>query len=284
MKPKQIASLALCFFIFAPANAFAHLPRIVSETPVIVTEPEISKAYYAALAGEPHVYRISSEKPWTLYAGLLVPDRPGQNKDVSAAVVAIGKEEKPVAFLDGNNFAWEPYYEEFGADNYFKGPEFKKELLPAGDYEIRVWSRNNDSRYALATGETESFTLAETINTWHVIPRLKSGFFGSSPFTFLKSPLGIAFVFLMFVLAWLAAFISRAAVKLFSKSKPRQRSRNIGKNGRAWRAVLGGGFLVFGIYAWSAVLLFLAGWCFFEAVFGWCGFYAVLGKNTLPPA
>lgn len=286
------AVLLLPGLAFAPEIARAHQPRIVEGTVINVVDPEVSKAYYGTLSGQPHVYKISSDKPFSLYAGVLVPDRPGQKKDVSAAVVKMepvaGAMASPpvtastsLANLDGKSFKWEPMYEEFGADNYFKGPEFKQQV-PAGNYEIRVSSPDNDSRYSLAVGEIEAFDLAETVNALTVIPKLKSDFFGSSPFTFLKSPFGIGYVVIMFVFAFVFGFIYRVLLKKFAINKMRQRSHNIGKNDRFFRALLGAGLLVLGIVFWNPWMLFFAGFCFFEAIFSWCGLYAALGKNSCP--
>ncbi len=271
----------LFFLILFPCIALAHQPRIVEGTVINVVDPEISKAYYGMLTGQPHVYKISSDKPFSLYVIILVPDRPGQKNDVSALIYETGKETMPLANLDGFNFNWQPFYEEFGADNYYKGPEFRQQV-PAGDYEIRVSSRRNDSRDALAVGEIEAFDLAETVNALLVIPQLKSNFFGSSPFTFLKSPFGIGYVVIMFVFAFIAGFIYRALLKKFAKTNNRKRIHNIGRNDRILRALLGAGLLIIGIYFWNALILFLAGFCFFEAIFSWCGLYAALGKNSCP--
>lgn len=276
------AALLLAFTaILIPVLALAHQPRIVEGTIINVEDPEVSKAYYGMLSGQPHVYKISSDKPFSLYVGVLVPDRPGQKKDVSAIVNETGKEASPIATLDGITFKWEPMYEEFGADNYFKGPEFKKQL-PAGNYEIRISSMDNDSRYSLAVGEVESFPLGESISALLVIPKLKADFFASSPFTYLKSPFGIAYVVIMFVFAFVAGFIYRALLKRFAHGKARRLNHNIGAGDRILRVVLGLLLLAAGVYFWNPVVLFFAGFCFFEAIFSWCGLYAALGKNSCP--
>ena len=284
---KRIWVVALFVFIFLPGAASAHQPRIVTGTQINVVDPEISKAYYGQLSGAPHIYHISSDKPFILYVGLLVPDRPGQKKDVSALVLKKGEPDSLVARLNGLTFDWKPYYENFGADNYFEGPEYNKDrvpgnTVPAGNYEITVSSPNNDSRYTLAVGDTESFPLGETVSALRVIPQLKRDFFASSPFTFLKSPFGIGFVVIMFIFAFITGLIYRLVLKHLAKNDLRKRNHNIGKGDRALRALLGAGLLLLGIYFWSAILLFLAGFCFFEAIFSWCGLYAALGKNTCP--
>lgn len=278
---RHLFSFALLALLFVPGMVFAHQPIVVDSNSIQVVDPEISKAYYGQLAGQSHVYSIESAEPFELYVGVLVPDRPGQKKDVSAVVFETGKEAAPIAVLDAGSFAWQPMYEQFGADNYFAGPEFKKEV-PAGSYQIRVFSGSNDSRYSLAVGELESFPPSVIVNSLIVIPQLKRDFFASSPFTLLKSPFGIAYVVLMLVLAFIIGFVYRFIIKKLAKNITRKSAHNIGKNDRLLRVLLGVGLLLGGIYTWSPILLFFAGFCFFEAIFSWCGFYAALGKNTCP--
>lgn len=272
---------SLFLLLFVPALASAHQPRIVEANVVNVVDPEVSKAYYGELKGESHLYNIVSDKEFALYVGILVPDRAGQNKDISAVVFETGKDNTPVAVLDGMSFAWTPMYEMFGADNYFAGPEFKKQM-PAGSYQIRVSSPNNTGRYSLAVGEIESFPLGEIVNTLKVVPQLKHDFFASSPYTFLKSPFGVAYVLIMFLFAFVFGFLYRLILKKMAKNTNRQLKRNIGKNDKLVRLLLGVALLLIGTYTWSPVMLFFAGFCFFEAIFSWCGFYAALGKNTCP--
>jgi hypothetical protein len=76
--------------LLLPIIASAHQPIIMTGEDVAVTEPEISKAYYATLSGEPHIYRISETRPFELYVNVLVPDIGGQKKDVSAAIIKNG--------------------------------------------------------------------------------------------------------------------------------------------------------------------------------------------------
>ena len=56
--------------------AIAHQPKLIkyspsSNKPHDVIEPEISKAYYGKLIGEPHYYKIESNIEFSFYAGIL---------------------------------------------------------------------------------------------------------------------------------------------------------------------------------------------------------------------
>ena len=274
-----LALTMLAMFLWAPRLAFAHQPRLVESRQTAVPDPEVSKAYYGKLSGEPDVYVINTSEAFDLYVNVLVPDIAGQKKDVSAVVL---KDEKEIAFLDSTYFEWKQFYEPFGADTYWMGPEYEARA-EAGTYEIRVWSSNNDSKYSLAIGETEAFDGKEGLGALTIIPELKKDFFEKSPIGFIASPFGWGLIVAMYVLAFIAGFIYRAILKKFAKNSPRGVARNIGRPDRLLRAAIGAALLLLGITTtWSPILIFFSGFAFFEAIFSWCGFYAAMGKNTCP--
>ena len=216
----------LILLVLFPIFTFAHQPRITESRLTQVPDPEISKAYYAELVGEPDVYVINASEPFDLYVNVLVPDIAGQKKDVSAVVIKDGNTENPLAVLDGPNFTWEKFYEPFGADTYWMGPEYKARA-EAGTYEIRVWSSNNDSKYSLAIGEIEAFDKTEGMNALTVIPELKKDFFNKSPLGFIRSPFGWGMIVMMYLLAAIVGLIYRALLKHFAKGSVRGLNKNI---------------------------------------------------------
>jgi hypothetical protein len=212
-----IVAIALTFFIFAPNFALAHQPRITESRQTTVTDPEVSKAYYGELTGEPDVYVIRASLAFDLYVGVLVPDIVGQKKDVSVVVFKNGEQ---IALLDGATFTWKQFFEEFGHDTYWQGPEYKARA-EAGTYQIRVYSNNNDSKYSLAIGEIEAFDGKEGLNALTLIPQLKKNFFKESPINFIFSPFGWGLIVIMYILAFLLGFIYRTILKKFAKNSPR---------------------------------------------------------------
>jgi hypothetical protein len=272
-------SLLFIAFVASPSVTFAHQPRIVKDNPTVVTSPEVSKAYYGRLTGEPAVYTITADKPFTLYVSVLVPDIVGQKKDISAVILKDGKQ---FALLDGTSFKWKKFFEPFGHDTYWQGPEFKARE-EAGNYEIRVWSSNNDSKYSLAIGEIEAFNFKEGLNALTLIPQLKKDFFNESPVSFILSPFGYGLIIVMFALAFLFGFIYRFILKRFTQHTVRGVPKNIGTSDRALRFFIAMILFIWAIITtWSPALLFFSGFAIFEAIFSWCGFYAALGKNTCP--
>ncbi len=265
---------AICL---VPMFVSAHQPRIVESRSTTVVDPEISKAYYGKLTGVKDVYFINSSSTFNLYVNILVPDISGQKKDVSAVIYKDGKE---AVVLNGINFEWKKFFEPFGNDSYWKGPEYKIRA-EAGNYEIRVSSVGGDSKYSLAVGETESFDLKEGINALEVIPKLKRDFFNESPANFIFSLFGYGKVIIIFVFAAIFGIVSRSILKRIRRDKTHGAYKNIGAYDRLLRLVAGAVLLLFAINTtWNPIIIFFSDFLFFEALFGWCAIYAITGKNT----
>lgn len=267
----------VALFVFTASFALAHQPRLTESRLTAVSNPEVSKAYYGQLAGVPDTYIIQAEAPFELYVNVLVPDIAGQKKDVSAVIL---KDDKELATLDGINFAWKKFYEPFGADTYWMGPEYKARA-EAGSYEIRVISLNNDSKYSLAVGEIEAFDMKETLNALTLIPELKRNFFNESPIGFIVSPFGWGMIVILYLLAVVFGLVYRFVLRRVAKGTVRGVSKNIGKAGRFVRLAIGIALLLWAITtSWSPILIFFSGFAFFESIFSWCAFYNLIGKNT----
>lgn len=276
---KKLLPLLLVLVAFVPGSALAHQPRIVDSRHTVVTDPEISKAYYGQLTGVPDIYTIQATAPFHLYVNILVPDIAGQKKDVS---VTIEKDGKRLTSLDGAIFTWKHLFEPFGYDTYWAGPEYTMKA-EAGTYDITVTSPNNDSKYSLAIGETEHFDAKEILNALTLVPRLKSSFFNESPMSFIFSPFGWGLILTLYVLAGIVGLMYRFVLRKIAKNSVRGVRKNIGTSDRLIRLVIGVALLFWAIMTtWSLILIFFSGFAVFEAIFSWCGLYAALGKNTCP--
>lgn len=160
-------------------NVAAHQPRVVFSEEILIEEPEISKAYYGELEGKEHYYKINSDREFDIYINLLTPGYEFTHS-VSAELI---KDGEILYSLDGENYEWTVFYEEYAKDYYLKGPELGKDFksnqkLPAGEYIIKVFNDNNEGKYVLAVGDEESFPFNEIVKSIIVIPYLKISFFG----------------------------------------------------------------------------------------------------------
>jgi len=187
--------------------ASAHQPVIVdSEPAVTVSQPEISKAYYGELNGQPVSYTIKSSQSFNLYVNLLTPAKDNNQTLLSAKIT--GPDNRLLSTLDGSNFAWEPYYEPFGGDNYYKGPEYRARVN-AGEYRIQVTSAGNTGPYIIAIGETEQFTAQEMLTTLKTLPDLKLNYFGEPWWRLFTNPFYAGIIIVIIIVVIIIYFLIR---------------------------------------------------------------------------
>jgi hypothetical protein len=185
--------LFLFFMISAATDVCAHQPRILFGgkhsffDPVIIEKPEVSKAYYGVLTGEPDYYRIDSRMPYQLYLSILVPNRRDSRLDMNVDVVS---DNKTLLRLKGKGYKWEWFFEPFARDHYFKGPELDWRLRQ-GTYFIKVHNKGNQGKYVLAVGSKESFQLAETVKMAFTLPVIKAQFFSKPAYSAFFTPVGL---------------------------------------------------------------------------------------------
>jgi hypothetical protein len=143
---KTTSLLVISGLLLFWSSAEAHQPNFINKEKLIeISNPEISQAFYGFLDKEPAIYSINSDSPFQLYVGLLTPDLPDQQNNLSADI----KSSEGIELADLgrlNDLTWQRWYEEFAGDWYWKGPEFKKEVL-AGTYTITVSNPNNNGPY-----------------------------------------------------------------------------------------------------------------------------------------
>ena len=221
--------LIISVILATPALVFAHQLRIVKEEITKVQNPEISQAFYGKLAGHPQYFEINSDKKFSLYVGILVPDIKGIKTNISAEVIQVKEEGREVIdVLDGTTFLWSRFYEPFAGDNYFKGPEFSTEAQP-GKYLIHIFSfchpeppvggegsqcQSYQGKYALVIGQQESFSLGETWRTLQLLPALKKDFFGKSPLTMFFNYIGLGLVAVLLILAVIIFLLAKVVKKI----------------------------------------------------------------------
>ncbi len=155
-----ISVLSVFTFLLLSLPVSAHQPRVVDSNEIVVVDPDVSKAYYGTLDGEPHIYTIDTDEPFELYVGILMPYANDSEKDVQAE---IRKGEELLQVIGGKSADWKEMFEFFGQSTYWDGSEYKASV-EAGEYTIAVSSTNNNNKYSLAIGEIESFGGTETIN------------------------------------------------------------------------------------------------------------------------
>lgn len=188
-----------CFVLFFTIELWAHRPYInvvygTKDAPISVTEPEISKAYYGKLNGQPEHYQIISERPFRLYLNILEAYNQDAQKNFRAEVF---RDNQVIATLDEEK--WVRFDEPWAGDQYWMGPIFEQEV-PAGQYNIILSNSKNSGKYVFAVGTIDTFPPGEIVRTLLLLPRLKSEFFEKSVWTAYFNYSGL-FAFLVLMLA-----------------------------------------------------------------------------------
>ena len=172
--------LLIILFLISFTYALAHQPKLIkyspnSNKPHEVIEPEISKAYYGKLIGEPHYYKIESDVEFSFYAGITIPKIDDNVKWISLEV--FDQNNNSIYYEDGKEYNWKAWYEPYARDWYWVGPqigthndkEFKGSLkFESGTYIIKVFNEDNQGSYSLAVGDIEFFgaNIIEKISIW----------------------------------------------------------------------------------------------------------------------
>ena len=176
--------LGLFFFIF---KSYAHQPILNEENPIsiysayIIEKPEVSKAIYSTLNGQPHIYKISSDNKFKFYVGITVPKIDGCNNFKTFSFQILDGSQNLIKEFDGENFKWWPWYEKYGKKWYWVGPEFGRNfksinMFPSGNYFIKVFNKNNKGNYVLATGDIEKFGFLVIAKMPIIMPKINKRF------------------------------------------------------------------------------------------------------------
>jgi len=214
---KKISGLifaAMILFFASAQIASAHLPCLErGSVEIKIDKPEVSKAHYGWLEGEPAVYRIDSKEPFLLYVNLLSPRVESGHMDYSAAIY---KDGEIFAKAVADDSFWLVIYEPFANDYYAKGPEFEQKV-GAGKYEIKVYNSGNSGNYVLAVGKTEDLSLGEFLRTLAVLPVVKEEFFGKNWWEAYNNLVGlmalIALAVFLMVFYFVFSFFRRRRMK-----------------------------------------------------------------------
>jgi len=202
--------LALLFATLPFQTVLAHQPNISgTDTNITINEPEISKVYYGHLNGRSVIYTIISDRPFSFYIQLLTPSSDNLQTILSAKI--IDDKNQLIYILDGSKFNWEPFYEPFGGDNYYKGPEYSSQLT-GGKYSIEIFSQNNYGPYSIAIGQTEHFSLQEIITTLQILPSLKRDFFQEPWWRILINPFYIGLIIIGLIILIIIYYLIRIKI------------------------------------------------------------------------
>ena len=201
-------------------DAYAHQPRLVTDqensltNPIIIEEPEVSKAYYGQIEKSSEYYQIGSNKEFDLYLSLQMPDVPMQGTNITLEL--FDKSGLQLAYLDGSKHNWVKFHEEFGNADYLSGPSIRT-FLPAGIYSIKI-NGDENTKYVLVAGYEEKFPMSEFLNSLFLVPKINNEFFGMNLIQSLGNIFGFMLLAIFCAIGLVVVFLVRQ-VRLV-KNKP----------------------------------------------------------------
>ena len=218
MKKISFVFATLLFSTFA-ISVSAHQPNYVENNSLVIdSEPAISKAYYGELANQPTTYTINSTSTFDMYVNVLSPDLPSTLKDYSVTIS--DSEGNLIQTISSSSPEWIRWYEDFGGDWYWKGPEFKQQFS-AGTYNISVQNPSNSGKYVLAIGEAESFPANQFINTISELYNIKTKFFNEPWYGIYYGVIGKYLLIGSIILVIILITVIWISVRIFRKYKIR---------------------------------------------------------------
>ncbi len=183
-------SLSLILFLIFCTQIHAHKPVLNEnssyppDAPYEIEDPEISKAIYSTLSGDPHFYRIQSEEDFDFYSGILAAKIGDCALESKFSFEVLDSDFHLLYLADGENFKWTPWYEEYGKQWYWNGPEIgqnfaSNRVFKAGTYYIKVFNNANTGQYILAVGDIEKFSLTDIVGLIFSMGEIENAFWES---------------------------------------------------------------------------------------------------------
>lgn len=165
----QRHTILATLFSLAATTVAAHAPVVNDDgaaydldAPYVIDDPEHSKAIFSVLKGDPQYFRIDAEEDFRFYAGITQPKLEGCDLFQTFSFDVLDADLNRIDGRDGSDFEWWPWFEEYGEQWYWVGPEIGEDFkgnrtYEAGTYYIRVYNADNTGHYAMAVGDIERF-------------------------------------------------------------------------------------------------------------------------------
>lgn len=177
-------------FMLAVLPALAHVPVLdtdakTREAPYLIDDAEHSKAIYAILDGDADYYKIEEEQPFDFYVGITAAKLEGCDLQQTFSFEVLNENFEVIDSRDGDSVEWWPWFEEFGKQWYWVGPEIGEDfastsVYPAGTYYVRVFNRDNTGKYVFAIGDDERFGLGTLLTIRGVVRDTEALFWDES--------------------------------------------------------------------------------------------------------
>lgn len=178
--------LRLIALLLLTTPALGHSPVLdlgpkTRDAPLVLDEPEHSKAIFSELTGAPQYYQITSDAAFDFYVGITAPKLESCGLKQTFSFRVLDASFKELDARDGASMTWTPWYEEYGKQWYWVGPEIGKAFAhdrqyPAGTYYVEVFNTGNTGEYVLAVGDQERFGLGTMLTIGKTMREVKAKF------------------------------------------------------------------------------------------------------------
>lgn len=176
----------IALFVTLASPALAHTPVLdlspkTRQAPLVIDEPEHSKAIFSELTGAPQVYLITSDEEFDFYVGLTTPKLESCGLGQTFSFRVLDADFKEIDARDGAAMEWAQWVEESGKSWYWVGPEIGKAFAhdrqyPAGTYYVEVFNAGNRGMYVLAVGDQVRFGLGTLLTIGGTMRDVKAKF------------------------------------------------------------------------------------------------------------
>ena len=211
--------IVVCFLLYF-VSLYGFLPKLVYNQeltighPQKIIAPEIAQAFHGELKNRPDYYKIITDVDFNLYINIMAPVISDTQNNFSVEVYGMNR----TITLNGEIFDWQKHYEKFTGNNYWRGPSYE-EGLPKGEYIIEVSNPDNLGKYVLLIGQQEIFPAKEVLNTFFLMPKLKS-YFEQSFISSYFNQFGL-FLFIFFLVLIILIIILIFLVQYWNRPKYR---------------------------------------------------------------
>jgi len=181
----QLAPL-LTVLCLAALPAAAHVPVLdasakTADAPMVLDQPEHSKAIFSELTGAPQYFQLTSDRAFDFYVGVTAPKLEGCGLPETFSFDVLDAAGKRIDGRAGDSLVWQPWFEDYGKSWYWVGPEIGRAFAhdrqyPAGIYTIKVFNADNRGQYALAVGDQEKFGLGTMLTIGKTVREVKAQF------------------------------------------------------------------------------------------------------------
>ncbi len=167
--------------------AAAHVPSLEPpprDAPVIIDDPEVSRAIYGYLAPGEHYdeYRFRVRNPVTRSVGVIVPSYP-EHADFRPTLVIAAEDDGAIRIPDRVDKQRQREFEPFSLTYFWVGGEREISFEPDHQYTLRVQPGGGaqSGRYVVVFGGPERFEATDIAATFRELPAIWFGAYGSAP-------------------------------------------------------------------------------------------------------